>query len=149
MTPELTYASHRRYHPLFHFFVLPVLAIQPLVCLVMLILRFRQPMMAMMMAWGFVVSLALLALAACVRAYATKLQDRIIRIEETTRLERLLPADLRGRIGELSTGQLIALRFCSDEELPEMTAAVLRGEVGGREEIKRRIKRWRPDLLRV
>jgi hypothetical protein len=142
--PELSYPSHRRYHPLFHFFVLPVLSISPLVQLGMMI-RFRQPLMA----WGFVASLAVLALAVSVRQYAIKLQDRIIRLEETIRLTRVLPPELSSRIGELTVGHLIALRFCSDQELTELTGAILRGELSGREDIKRRIKSWRPDPLRV
>jgi hypothetical protein len=51
--------------------------------------------------------------------------------------KRLLPADLQWRIGELAP------------ELPELTRAVLKGEVTGREDIKKRIKNWRPDTLRV
>ena len=80
---------------------------------------------------------------------ATTAQDRIIRLEETLRLQRCLPPELRSRIGELSTGQLIGLRFCSDEEVSELTRAVLNGELRGREEIKRRVRSWRPDTLRV
>ncbi len=142
--PELTYATHRRRHPLFHFFILPVLSIQPLVLLVMLI-RFRQPMMA----WGVIVSVAVLSLAVTVRNYANRLQDRMIRLEETARLNRVLPPELSSRIGELTLGHIIALRFSSDEELPELVSAVLRGELKGREDIKARIKTWRPDPLRV
>ena len=48
-----------------------------------------------------------------------------------------------------TTGQLVALRFCSDEELPELTRSVLGGELKTREDIKLRIKNWRPDTLRV
>ncbi|HEY8133949.1 MAG TPA: DUF6526 family protein, partial [Thermoanaerobaculia bacterium] len=89
------------------------------------------------------------ALAVATRNMATTAQDRIIRLEETLRLQRCLPADLRGRIGELTPGQLIGLRFCSDEEVAELTRAVLGGELRGREDIKKRIKTWRPDTLRV
>jgi hypothetical protein len=52
-------------------------------------------------------------------------------------------------LGELTTGQLVGLRFCVDEELLELTRAVLGGELRGREDIKKRIKNWRPDTLRV
>ena len=144
MAETQTYGTHRRYVPYFHFFVAPILGLNVIAQIAYL---WRHP--TLWSAWGLVVSLALGALAWATRAFATGTQDRIIRLEETLRLQRCLPADMRARIGELTAGQLIALRFCSDEELPELTGAVLGGEVRGREDIKRRIKNWRPDTLRV
>jgi len=144
MAEAQTYATHRRWIPYFHFFVLPVLGLNVLAQIYYL---YRHP--SVWSVWGLVVSGALIALAVATRNMATTAQDRIIRLEETLRLQRCLPADMRGRIGELRTGQLIGLRFCSDEELPELTRAVLGGELKGREDIKRRIKNWRPDTLRV
>jgi uncharacterized protein DUF6526 len=91
----------------------------------------------------------LVAFAWTVRTMVSTAQNRIIRLEETLRMQRCLPPDLQSRIGELTPSQLIGLRFCADEELPELTRAVLSGELRGREEIKRRIKNWRPDHLRV
>jgi hypothetical protein len=76
-------------------------------------------------------------------------QDRVIRLEMTNRLERILPADLRARIGELSPGQLIALRFASDAELPELTRVVLTEGLRGRNDIKKKIRDWQPDHMRV
>ena len=144
MAETQTYATHRRWVPYFHFFAAPVLGINVLAALYMLI---RYP--SLWSAWNVLVAGALAALAWATRSFATRAQDRIIRVEETLRLQRCLPADMRGRIGELSEGQLIGLRFCSDEELPELTRAVLGGEMKGREDIKRRIKNWRPDTFRV
>jgi hypothetical protein len=76
-------------------------------------------------------------------------QDRIIRLEERIRLERVLPADLRGRIGELTADQFIGLRFAPDEEVPELTQRALGGELKTRSDIKRAIRGWRPDHMRV
>lgn len=76
-------------------------------------------------------------------------QDRVIRLEERLRLERLLPAELRGRIPELSVGQLVALRFADDGEVAELAREVLEGRLGRRDEIKRRVRVWRADHLRV
>ncbi len=144
MPDTQNYATHRRFVPQFHFFAVPVLAINVIVQIVAAV-RDLTPWHV----WNVVIALALLALAIATRTMATTAQDRIIRLEERLRLERCLTADLRGRIGELTTSQLIGLRFCGDEELPALTRAVLNGEVRGREEIKRRIRTWRPDMLRV
>ena len=142
--PAQSYATHRRYHPLFHFVVLPILATNVLVTIVVVVRHF-----SLLNAWNVVVALAIAALSAIVRFYATKNQDRIIREEETARLYRVLPDDLRPRIGELRTGQLIALRFASDSEVVGLVRAILAGELRGRENIKRRIRSWRPDRQRV
>jgi hypothetical protein len=144
MAETQTYATHRHFVPYFHFFAAPVLGINVLVTLYMLI---RYPSLST--GWSVLVAGALAALAWATRSFATGTQDRIIRLEETLRLQRCLPADIRSRIGELTPSQLIGLRFCADEELPELTQAVLGGELHGREDIKRRIKNWRADTFRV
>ena len=138
------YASHRQYIPLFHFVAAPILGLNVLVQLYVVIFHFSG-----WAVWNLLVAVALGLFAWTARTMVTRAQDRIIRLEETLRLQRLLPADLRPRIGELSAGQLIGLRFASDEELAELTRAALSGELHGREDIKRRIKNWRPDTLRV
>jgi len=76
-------------------------------------------------------------------------QDRVIRLEERLRLERLLDPPLAARISELTTAQLVALRFASDEEVGGLVARVLEGELTGRKEIKRAIRSWRPDHERI
>jgi hypothetical protein len=82
------------------------------------------------------------------RVFALAVQDRVIRLEERLRLERLLPADLRGRIPELTTAQLVALRFASDGELAELVRAVFAEKLVDRRAIKQRIREWRPDYER-
>jgi hypothetical protein len=146
--PDQSYGSHRRFDPRFHFITVPVLAINALVSVYFAYRAIGRPNVYFAF-WGAIVSIVLVLLALSVRAYATALQDRIIRLEERLRLERVLPDDLRTRIGELSTGQLVALRFCDDAEVGELTRAVLEGEVRGRDEIKKRINRWRADHHRV
>ena len=91
----------------------------------------------------------LLALGLASRIMVLTLQDRLIKFEETTRLQRCLPDDLRGRIGELTNGQLISLRFCGDDEVAGLTRSVLDGTLKSRDEIKKQIKTWRPDTQRA
>ncbi|NIP79868.1 MAG: hypothetical protein GWN79_01460, partial [Actinobacteria bacterium] len=77
------------------------------------------------------------------RAFPLRVQDRVIRLEERLRMETLLPDDLRSRIGEFTTGQLIGLRFASDEELPELARKVLDEGLTDRKSIKQAVKNWR------
>lgn len=141
---EQSYASHRRFHPIFHFFAFPILALNVLVSIYWFVKYPRWQM-----AWGILVALALAVIALMARFYSLRQQDRIIRLEERLRLQSLLPDDLRPRINELRTAQLISLRFCSDEELADATRAVLAGEVTSANDIKRRVKQWRPDHHRI
>ena len=62
---------------------------------------------------------------------------------------KILPPDLAPRISELTAGQLVALRFASDEEIPELTRKVLDEKIRNQDDIKRMIRSWRPDHLRV
>ncbi len=145
MPREQSYANHKRYYPLFHFVVVPLLVLNVIATL---IYAFRHPG-AKWNWWEVAVAVALGLLAWTTRVMVLTVQNRVVRLEEMLRLQRVLPDDLRNRAGELRTAQLIALRFCSDAELPEICRAVLAGELREPDEIKRRVKTWRPDWLRA
>jgi hypothetical protein len=57
--------------------------------------------------------------------------------------------DLRARILEFSLNQLVALRFASDAELPDLAAKVLAENLQDRKTIKRMIQNWQADNLRA
>lgn len=95
----------------------------------------------------FCVGVILAALYA--RVFPVGVQDRLIRLEERMRMEKVLPADLRARIPEFTTKQLVALRFASDEELPELARRVLEQGIADKNEIKRAIRSWRADHARI
>jgi hypothetical protein len=82
------------------------------------------------------------------RFYALKAQDRIIRLEERERLAGLLAEPLRSRIGELSEGQLVAIRFASDAEVAGLVQEALAKKLS-KADIKKSIKNWRADYFRV
>ena len=142
-TPQ-TYDNHTRWHAPFHFFLLPLFALNVIFALVQLI-RFRDLDHAV---W-FVLAIALVVLTVLVRTNALRVQDRVIRLEERLRYQQVLPPALAQRAGTLSPGQVVALRFASDEELPELAQQILDGKLTGGKEIKRAVKRWRPDTFRV
>lgn len=137
-------SSHRRYIPSFHFFVLPVLYINVFVVGYQFV---RDP--RLINGWALLVAMALAVGISWSRFMPLRAQDRIIRLEERTRLERLLPDDIRGRVGELTPPQLIAIRFAQDEEVPDLTRRTLNGELKSPSDIKRAVRNWRADTLRV
>lgn len=141
---DQTRASHKRYLPVWHFFALPVLIANVFVEA----MRFyRAP--TGLNGWSVVVAVALVIGIYLSRSMPLRAQDRIIRLEERIRFERVLPTDLRGRIEDLTAEQLIALRFAPDDEVPELTRRALSGELKTRSDIKRAVRNWRPDHMRV
>jgi hypothetical protein len=141
MAETQTFASHRRYYPLFHFFIVPMLLINVILRVVYL-WRHAGARMAW---WDVAFGVVLLLGALAGRLMTLTVQDRLIRLEETVRMQRILPDDLRGRVGEFSPGQMISLRFCPDDELPELARNILTDKIHSRDEIKKRIKNWRGD----
>jgi hypothetical protein len=138
-----TVSNHTRLFPPFHFFVIPVLAINFLNEI-----RHVYQMPSRHTAWVLVVSAALLTLGLLARIMAVTVQDRVIRLEMRHRLKDALPADLHARINELTPRQLIALRFASDEEMPGLVRAILAGTLTTQKAIKQSVKNWQGDYLR-
>ena len=98
---------------------------------------------------GLALAVGLILMFWYMRVFAVTVQDRVIRLEERLRMEALLPADLKTRIPEFSPGQLVALRFASDAELPALARRVLDEKLTDQKAIKRLIKEWRADHLRA
>lgn len=143
-TRTQSYANHRILVPGFHFVTVGLVGVLFLWSLYLLFVERSADALFRVL---LVVAVGLVAWYA--RTFPLKAQDRIIRLETRLRLARVLPAELVPRIEELSTGQLIALRFASDEELPELTRRCLDGELRRREDIKRQIRSWVPDHQRM
>ena len=138
------YKTHTRFLPLFHFFVIPVLLGNVLLALWRLV---REP--ALGTAWGVLFAVALLGLGFLSRIQALTVQDRVIRLEERLRLHQLLAPDLHSQINHLSHRQLVALRFASDEEVPELVRDIVGGRLTTSKDIKQRVRSWRADWLRA
>jgi hypothetical protein len=138
-----TLANHARLDPLFHVFVLPVFGLSTLATVILFL---SHP--SLYSAWRFVLIAAGTVAVFKIRLYTLRVQDRVIRLEERLRLVSLLSEPSRSRIPELTEGQLIALRFASDEELPKLTDRALAEKLSAAD-IKKSIQTWRPDYWRV
>ena len=143
-SPEQNAANHSRYLPLFHFVVSPILLVYVLTSLYGLS---QSPNRWTLL--GALSSLAIWLGISLGRSQALTAQDRIIRLEESLRLRRLLPAELHADIDKLARKEFVALRFASDAELPELFGRVRKGEFATPKEIKLAVRQWRPDNLRV
>lgn len=144
MTTTQTFANHTRWHPPFHFFVLPVMLINFIWSIVLFVM---SP--GWNSGWWIVVSLALLLLTFFVRTNSLKVQDRIIRLEEKLRYQQVLSPAVAQRSSALTLGQIVALRFAGDDELDELVSTVATGKLAKPKDIKQAIKNWRADTFRV
>lgn len=145
--PELapqSQANHARYVPLWHYVTTPIL----LGLFIWAVVRLAKAPSSDTI--GDVLLLfAILVVFWYARAFALKAQDRVIRLEEQLRYQRLFPDDLLARMNEFTTTQYIALRFASDAELAELARKVLDEKITAQKQIKSMIRTWRPDYLRV
>lgn len=142
MASEQTYSNHRRYNPWHHFVVLPILSINLAVEIQRLI---KDP--SAYRGWQVVLAIGLFLFSFTARGMALRAQDRVIRLEERLRLSRLIGD--QAVIESLRPSHLIAMRFAPDEEVPELVRRIAGGELQTTEEIKKAIRTWRPDYLRV
>ena len=142
---EQNYANHVRWVPTFHFFVMPVLIVN----LLWSIYRLFRPGFTWDSLIHALTAAALVTLMFNARIFVLTVQDRVIRMEERQRMNRILPEDLKVRIGEFTVGQLVALRFASDDELPGLARRVLTDKASDRNAIKQMVQNWRPDHLRA
>jgi len=144
MAETQNYQNHVRYFPLVHFFLFPVLFFNLIWQAVRL---YQEP------SWDraemVLLAVALVGMNVAARLQALKAQDRVIRLEESLRYQRVLSPDLAFQAEQMPTGNKVALRFASDEELPELVQKAINGEFKNSKEIKLAIKNWRGDYLRV
>ena len=138
-----TFKNHTRLFPLYHFFVLPVLLLN---FLNQVRYWYRAPSEGT--TFAAIVAVALIMLALTARVMANTVQDRVIRLEMRLRLREILPADLQGRINDLTRQQLVALRFAGDAEMPALVRDVLAGSLTSQRAIKEKVKDWQADYLR-
>jgi Family of unknown function (DUF6526) len=144
MSETQNFQNHVKLVPTFHYVVMPIFLIN----LIWSIYRVAHALSAQSVV-SLLLAVAFILLALNARMFALRVQDRVIRLEMQLRMQRVLPPDLRSHIVEFTEGQLVALRFASDAELPELARKVLQDKLTDRKAIKQMIRDWQPDLLRA
>jgi hypothetical protein len=139
------FGNHKRNFPLFHFVAAPLLLINLVYAIYSLV---RAPTIETTM--RLVLAAGVVATLLASRVMAVTVQNRVIRLEMTLRLQRILgPAAAADVLAKLPLRQLIALRFASDAELPGLIARVQSQELSTSAQVKQAIREWQPDLLRA
>ena len=138
------FENHAKFVPAFHFVALPIFLINLVWSIYHAVRAFSAAAVI-----SLLVAVALVLLAFNARIFALTVQDRLIRLEMRLRMQQVLPADLRTRIPEFEVGQLVALRFASDAELPELARKVLQDKLTDRAAIKKLVREWQADYLRA
>ena len=137
-----SYANHRRIDPAYHWVAFGLwILLLVVACMHAYHHIAGSKTMIVLLVFLFILMLK-------IRTYALRVQDRVIRLEETLRMRAILPAAQQADIARLRPGQFVALRFAADGELAERVAEALREDLKG-EAIKKRIQTWRPDEFRV
>ncbi len=144
MTKIQDYATHRRWVPLYHFF-LSALILAILIGAVINVVKSSGTSGFYSATLLLAVSVALVLLYGFTRSFALRAQDRVIRAEENFRCYLRTGKVLDPR---LSIRQIVGLRFASDEECDELAARAV-AEGLSEDDIKKAIKAWRADEYRV
>jgi len=142
---EQNLANHVRWVPGYHFFVIPALGLN----FGWSIYRWKPAGYSLDAFISVLTAAALVLLMVYARTFALAVQNRVIRLEERMRLEKLVPEDLQPRIGEFTCDQLVAMRFACDAELPALARKVLTGNIQTGKAIKQMVENWRADYLRA
>lgn len=144
MKPQ-SHKNHKKYYYPHHFIFYPVV-------LILIILSIRA-----YINYGHKLEFALLAFAFILvgwfsfitrQHYAIGNQNRIIRLEMRLRFYQLTNQQFELHEHKLSFGQIAALRFASNEEFPLLFQRTLEEDLTPNQ-IKKSIKSWQPDLMRI
>jgi len=140
------YGNHIRYYTAHHFVFYPIIGLFFLFSLYQSFSNDSNQLLWLMIAALF---LAIALLSYMLRQhYALGNQNRIVRLEMRFRYYVLTQQRFEPIESRLSLSQVFALRFASDEELPALAERALKENLSA-DEIKRSIKNWLPDEMRL
>lgn len=139
------YSTHRQMVPLFHFIAAPLILLTIIGSVVNLVKSIGDQERIYSASLIVVIGCCLVLLLLFSRTFALKAQDRAIRAEENLRHYVLTGKLLDSRLEAL---QIVALRFASDAEFPDLAKRAASERLKP-DAIKKAIQNWRPDLYRV
>ncbi|MBJ2173240.1 hypothetical protein JBL43_03270 [Aureibaculum sp. A20] len=137
------FKNHARFSPVYHFFAIP-LSLIVLIGTIVNVVKSSEENFYSATLLVMVVLLLILAILFA-RTFALKAQDRAIRAEENLRHFVLSGKPLDSN---LTTRQIIGLRFASDEEFPDLAKKAVADKLSEKE-IKELVKNWRGDYYRI
>ncbi len=140
------FKNHARYYPFHHFVITPL----TLILLGWTISRsnFSTSASTVESLYELLIAIILILLPLLARLYALKLQNRMILNEMRIRYFHLTGNPFYEKENLLKLGQIIALRFASDEELQDLIEKSIEKGLSPKE-IKLKIKNWKGDYRRV
>jgi len=137
------FSNHARFVPLYHYFTAIGSMLLVIGAVVNLVKSSEGNLYdASLLAFG---SLLLMLTTFYARSFALKAQDRAIVVEEKLRHYILSGTVLND---QLTSRQIIGLRFASDEEFVELAQKAVMENLSEKE-IKKSIKNWKADNYRV
>ena len=140
------YKNHVRYYPLHHFVFLPLMSALFIIGIVKAIKGSSNQL-----EWALfgILSCCILFLAVMLRQhYALGNQDRIVRLEFRLRYFEMFGKRSTTVEQRLSFAQIAALRFAPDDEFETLLNRAL-NENAGADEIKKAIRHWNADHMRL
>lgn len=143
---EQNYRNHRKFYPPHHFIYLPILIVLEIFGIYKIT---ADPGNQLTWILFSIVIFLLFYLAFMTRQhYALGLQNRMVILEFKQRYFEIFNKRSDEIVEQLKFDQIAALRFTYDDEFKELLEKALQENISG-DEIKRSIKRWRADLLRI
>ncbi|MCF8416937.1 MAG: DUF6526 family protein [Crocinitomicaceae bacterium] len=139
------YKNHSRLNPVHHFILTPITAV---IFVWSIINVFQDDQSLAHKIYFTLTAVILLILGLLARSYGLRNQDRIIRVEMRLRYFELTGTSFSSKEKQLRLGQIIALRFASDEELIGLMDRAISENLSGTA-IKKAIQNWQGDTLRV
>lgn len=142
---EQNYKNHGRMVTGFHYVLSMIILITFIMSLINLYQEIQagegilEPLMLVLL------TISILLVAWFARIFPLKAQDRAIRAEENFRHYVITGKPLDST---LRMGQIIALRFASDAELPVLAQKAVSENLSNKD-IKQLIKQWKSDFYRV
>lgn len=142
---EQSYENHSRLYPLQHFVLMPLGLVTFLAAIGFAIADAASGELDWKTVVLFSLALQTVITGILTRRNSLVVQDRVIRAEEGLRHLVLTGKPLSGK---LTIRQIIALRFASDEEFPQLAAKAAESGLSPAD-IKKSVKLWRADHHRV